>query len=447
DAEPVAMAKKAKEDSKKPAQPSDMAAKPKPTGDTPPKEPARATPASTPGGSRSGAGLISGVAGGVLALIGAAGLQWVGVLPNLGSSSVDFTPVQTEIAALSEQVDALAAEETPDQAAALDGLEQRLAALETSVDAGGDAVAPLAARIDEITETLTQLTTAVESGEAGDGAAVETLAARLSGVDEQLGALAGDLAAISAADGLSADIGPLQERLATMESQSAAMTARVDEATRELGALRSELGDTLTALGGRVDSIDGQLSSLAEQVAAGGADSSAVARAFAASSLKNAVDRGGSFASELEAFATVGEGDDLQAVETLRNFAASGVPTRAQLIEQYPQAANAIIASERALDPDAGLAERLVNNMQGLISVRPVDEQEGTTATAVSTRIGARLGDGDLTAAIAEWEALPEAAQAASSDFIEQLRARQAVDQLISGILAGAMSGAPAPAQ
>ncbi|MEO1749110.1 MAG: mitofilin family membrane protein, partial [Pseudomonadota bacterium] len=171
----------------------------------------------------------------------------------------------------------------------------------------------------------------------------------------------------------------------------------------------------------------------------------AVARAFAASSLKSAVDRGGAFGTELEAFATVAEDGDNEAVMTLRNFASGGVPTLSQLVDAYPAVANAIIASERSLNEDAGIGQRLLNNMQGLVSVRPVDEQVGDTPTAVSTRIGARLREGDLSAALDEWEALPGSAKAASQSFVDQVRARQTVDGLLSNILTSAMSGTASP--
>ncbi|MEM1377566.1 MAG: hypothetical protein AAGG69_09270, partial [Pseudomonadota bacterium] len=210
---------------------------------------------------------------------------------------------------------------------------------------------------------------------------------------------------------------------------------------------QSETSAALEGFSSELQTLASSVESLSAQVEAGGADSTTVARAFAASSLKNAVDRGGAFATELEAFATVAQASDADAVSTLREFAAAGVPTLSQIVADYPSAANAIIATERAVDEDAGIAGQLFGSLQGLVSVRPVDEQVGDTPTAISTRIGARLAEGNLDAALAEWDSLPQAAKAASQPFIDSVNARKSVDGLMSQILTSAMSGAASNAQ
>src|SRR5690606_8878743 len=59
-----------------------------------------------------------------------------------------------------------------------------------------------------------------------------------------------------------------------------------------------------------------------------------MARAIASSGLKTAIDRGGPFAAELEAFASVAPEDP--AIAELRDLAATGVPTRARLVAAFP---------------------------------------------------------------------------------------------------------------
>jgi hypothetical protein len=167
-----------------------------------------------------------------------------------------------------------------------------------------------------------------------------------------------------------------------------------------------------------------------------------LARAIAAAGLKTAIDRGGSFMSELEAFASVAPDDP--AVPELRDLAARGVPSRSDLIERFPEAANRAIAAAEPVDPDASLVDRLMSSAMSVVKVRQVGEVEGDTAEAIAARAETRLLDGDLDAALAEWSALPEDAQTAAADYGDALAARARAEKLIAASLAPGASPADA---
>ena len=129
----------------------------------------------------------------------------------------------------------------------------------------------------------------------------------------------------------------------------------------------------------------------------------------------------------------------------LRDLAARGVPSRSKLIEEFPAAADKAIAAANPPNPDEGLMNRLMSSAMSVVKVRKVGDVEGDSAEAIAARAEARLMDGDIDAALAEWNTLPEASRAAASDFGDALAARARTEKLIAAAMAPAGSS-PAPA-
>jgi len=77
-----------------------------------------------------------------------------------------------------------------------------------------------------------------------------------------------------------------------------------------------------------------------------------------------------------------------------------------------------------------------------VVKVRKVGDVPGDNAEAIVARAEERLVNGDVDAAVAEWNALPEASRAAAADFGEALAARARVEKLIAAVVAP--SGVPA---
>ena len=164
-----------------------------------------------------------------------------------------------------------------------------------------------------------------------------------------------------------------------------------------------------------------------------------VARAIASAGLKAAIDRGGPFQAELQTLASVAKDDP--SVAALQAFAAKGVPSRAELVKLYPDAADNMLAVLNKPIPGQSLSERLFKSAFSVIKVRPVGNVTGDNPQAVIARIGDKLQNGDLSGASAEWAKLPDDMKAAGADFKTALDARVKVEDLVGQALKGAVTG------
>jgi hypothetical protein len=163
-----------------------------------------------------------------------------------------------------------------------------------------------------------------------------------------------------------------------------------------------------------------------------------VAVAIASAGLKAAIDRGGPFAAELQTLADINP--ENPAVAELKTFAATGVPSRAGLVRDFPAVADIMLAEVAGDQPDQSLTDRLWSSAASMIKVRPVGYVEGEGADSVVARIEAKLTDGDLKGAAAEWAKLPEPAKKAGADFKASLDARIKVEDLVGSTLSKAIT-------
>ena len=162
-----------------------------------------------------------------------------------------------------------------------------------------------------------------------------------------------------------------------------------------------------------------------------------IALAIATAALKAAVERGAPFLAELETFAAIHP--DLPEIETLREYAESGVPTREALRAGMDAAANAMIAATIPADANAGFLDRLMDSAESLVSVRPIGEVSGSGVPETVARMEVALNAGELDKALAEYETLPEPIRQAGAAFATQLRARAQVERLVDQAIATAM--------
>lgn len=158
-----------------------------------------------------------------------------------------------------------------------------------------------------------------------------------------------------------------------------------------------------------------------------------VARAIASAALKAAIDRGGPFLTELDTLSRVTSDDP--AIASLQSFAATGVPSRSELMQKFPDVANAMLSAINQPDPNQGIMERLTESAFSLVKVRPVGNIEGETPEAMIARMENKLRNGDLQGAALEWNGLPDAARTVSADYKKSLDARIEVENLVGGTL------------
>jgi hypothetical protein len=339
--------------------------------------------------------LAAGVASGVITLLLAGGLQWAGLIPALGNGG---------------------------EAAALQGLRADVDALEqkvTSFDAGTvdaetikQALAPvdkrigeLASGLDQAKKDITAARSAAASGGSADNAALKDIQDRIAKLEQSV-----------AAEGKAA---PSAQTVAALDQK---VTSLDRTAAANADALK-RLEQSVAALGGKV----------AEQ-----ANEPHATAAIAASALKSAIDRGGSFAAELDMFAAVAP--NTPELGELRALATKGVPTRIRLAAEVgPVAEKMQDAAQPAPADNGSMVDRLLASARSLVRVRPVGNAEGDGVSAQIARFRNAVTGGDLAKAAEEYAALPEKAKAAGADFMVGLQARLKVDALAQKALASAL--------
>lgn len=247
----------------------------------------------------------------------------------------------------------------------------------------------------------------------------------------------------------------LEVRLAALESAARAPAQPPPAAGADTAAVDA-LNQKIADLTGQIDQLRGAVSQATEQKASDGVDIEkrlaeaekklneprqdvAVAQAIGAAALKAAIDRGGPFVSELDTYAGVSPDDPV--VADLRNFAETGVPSRAELIRQVPDVATAIVGSVNQTDPNQSWSDRLMTSAKSLVKVRPVGNIEGDSVEAIAARMEDKVKNGDLPGAAAQWNDLPASAKQASAAFKQALEARIRVEDLVGSALSKAISG------
>jgi hypothetical protein len=232
----------------------------------------------------------------------------------------------------------------------------------------------------------------------------------------------------------------LTKRIAALEAAKPAAGAPSDQLTRQIASLQGDLNALKSALEaqGQNDADLGRRLKQAETKINQPGREQAVARALAAAALKAATERGGGFSAELQTFASVAADDP--AIKNLQPYAERGVPSRAELVRRFPAAANVMIDAAYQSQPGESITDRLLSSAMRVVKIRSVGEAQGDTPNAIVARMEERVKNGDLAAAVSEWNSLPEASKKVSADYKKALDARIDVDSIASGTLTRAMA-------
>ncbi len=146
--------------------------------------------------SNSGA-LAAGIFGGLIALLGAGGLQYAGIIPSLGPAASN-TAVEQSLASDIEALKAqLAAAPAPQATADLGPLETRIAELEKkTAEAGNGAAADVSgldAQIANLTGEIATLKSALADAQQSTEAAKSELSTRLDAAEKKIDEPASDV--------------------------------------------------------------------------------------------------------------------------------------------------------------------------------------------------------------------------------------------------------------
>ncbi|WP_315926169.1 phage tail protein [Mesorhizobium sp. SP-1A] len=333
--------------------------------------------------------VVAGLAGAVIALVGAGALQYAGLIGGPGSS---LDGVNSQIAALKGEM-----------AAAKQG------------NSANDALArlnDLSAALDKVRADLAAVKKTAEAGSGGDtGTALDALG-------DKVAALETTVAALNQAAGQQVDLGPVNEKLAALDTQ---VKSSADAVAREDGRLGA-LEQSVSQLTGKVEAQASQPK---------------IALSIAASALKSALERGAPFTAELDTFAAISP--DAPQVAALRPYAEKGVPSRADIATGMDAAANAMVGASEQVDENAGLFARLMSSAESLVKVRPVGAIAGPGVPETVARMEVAVKQGDYAKALAEYGTLPEAVKAAGAGFADKIKARLEAETQVDALVSSAM--------
>jgi hypothetical protein len=373
------------------------------SGGTASGEPSIVPPTGAPPPPRRGgmgSALVAGVAGGVIALLIAGGLQWAGIIPGIArNNDADIRKtagLESDIAVLKQDV-ATIRNAPPDSG---------IASLKQALDQANRKISQQAAALGQFRDALAKSDTGESQAAASQ---IKGIEARLSQVEKAAKANA------SGAAGLTA----LNEKLS---GQAKAVEAN---------------GQTLAGQTERIGKIEQALGALSQKVASE-AQQPKVALAIAASALKAAVDRGTPFVSEFDTYASLAPKSP--EIEALRKLAPTGVPTREEIVAGVGKAADAMVEAARPPEkPGGGILSDLVESARSLVKVRPVGEVAGSGTGATVARIEADIKAGDFAKAMQQYQTLPQNVQAAGSAFFARVQSRLQAEDLVRKALASAL--------
>ena len=358
----------------------------------------------------------------------------------------DLGPLEGQVAELEQGIAELrnrpaSAVAWPD-AAAIAELRSRLAELERR-PAGAASGQPTEALEGRLTELAGQVAGLRNSGAGGVAApALAEVGSRIDDVSGRLGALE-ERPPVDVA-GLQADIAELERQAADLSARQAALP-EIERRVTEIAAAQNtlpEIGRRLAELATRMEAVPAEeriaavetnLNTISRQAETG----RALGPAVVANALTSALDAGEPFRAELDALR--GLGLDEAALAGLAPHAEGGLPTLAELQSSFDAALGEIDLST-PIPAGARTVDRFLQSARSLVEVRPANPTEGGDPGAVVARMGAAVEAGDLRLALAEWDALPEAAKTRLAEWASGAQARGAAEELAARLRSDALA-------
>ncbi|WGM37273.1 hypothetical protein [Caulobacter sp. NIBR1757] len=124
----------------------------------------------------------------------------------------------------------------------------------------------------------------------------------------------------------------------------------------------------------------------------------------------------------------------------LRPMAETGVPSRAALAAEYADIAARASTAAREPGEGAGVVDRILFALSGIVSIRRVGETTGSSPDAVLARAERQAAEGDLVGASSTLRALPPGAATAMTAWKARAQQRITLDQHLANIRAQALS-------
>ena len=332
------------------------------------------------------------------------------------SSGVARSSLEDSLNGLRTRVDALA------KASSTAVTDARLATLEAAsggVDVMARRIGSVEAKVDTMATRVDQAVKAL----APEGAQIDgAIAKAVAGLEPRFTALS------SSAGELSARVADIKSATDSLKTDLAGLG---EDTTKRVDGLKSELTAAIDKVSGGVNDLTGRLDKLAGEVRTPGALDTA-ALAVAVTRLKEAVDGGRAYEPELAAVkGLIGKDTDLSALE---GRAGKGIPTKAALLAGFPAIERNI---REALTPKAETndpIEQVWSGLRSMVKIRSIDGKDPKMAAVAGLQKA--VSDGDLAEVTKAWDALPEAGQAVSKAWADDVKARLAVDGMVDKVTA-----------
>jgi hypothetical protein len=166
--------------------------------------------------------------------------------------------------------------------------------------------------------------------------------------------------------------------------------------------------------------------------------------AFVAAALRSAAERGEPYAQELAAAKSLVA--DASALAPLEPFATTGVPRAPMLARELSQISGPILSAAGSAPREGGIFDRLQQNAERLVRIRPISEAPGEDAGAIVTRAEAKASHSDIAGALSELSRLPDAVRAPAQAWIKKAEAQiaaLAAARKLADNAVGALKGSP----
>ena len=346
-------------------------------------------PASPPSARRFTSHVASALIGAAVMAGAAAALWFAGVIPLR-----ETTPVGTAASDMPAAPSNLAPNPPPSPAAAQN--------------------APVAA---ELTARLDKIERAIETPR-NDPA----LNGRIAEIAGQTKALTDNLTALTRRVD---DIGASSQS-AAKAADTALNAAETAKSANEAASKAQVRHEDVDALANRIMALESAVKGLAAAtapLASSGANDRSARLTIAAEALRAAVERGAPYQGELNAVQTLGVD---QATAPLEPFAASGIPSAATLARELEALVPALQEAVEPRSGDTSFLDRLKANAKKLVQITPLNAPPGNDPQAVVDRIRLAAAHADIAAALADINALPDAAKSLAAAFTKKAGAREA---------------------
>src|SRR5690606_6826751 len=367
---------------------------------------------------------------------------------TVGELSQAQTRLAADTASLGERVGQSAPAEVTERIAKLEQVLSTLTAAAGSDEPGripqlaaiSGKLADLEATIpNQLAELRKSVSEEIEARLNDTAEAAEAARAATLRMDRELAAAKGDVARLSQrAESLRSTDDRLEQLIRAVQEEAGSLRSAVDGLQGELATQLKTVAraqDVTAAVGpveSRIASLEQSVQAVVRSEEDRRANAERIVLALELGNLKRALDRGGSYATELAELSRVSAGKiDLAVLERYKD---TGVPTLVALRQEFRSIAHAIIDAA-SVPPDASTLDRLLMGAKSIVRVRRIEHSpDDSSVEAIVARMEQALAEGKFTAVLEQAQHLPPEALQPAEAWLAKVEARAAVDRAIARV-------------